>query len=269
MAPRTFWKGYLKLSLVSCRVAMVPASSDREKIRFRTLNRETGNTITSRYVDAETGTPVTDDALAKAYEVAEDRLVILEDEELESVALESTRTIDIDCFVERDSIGWIWLDTPHYLFPDDRVGEEAFAVIREAMERTGTVAISRVVLYRRERALMLEPRERGIVAWTLRYGDEVRSAEAAFAKVEEQGPDEKLMGLLGELIEARTRPWAPTLVTDPVEGRLAGLVAAKQRKRKPAPKRQRTAAPVAASGDNVVSIFDALRRSLAEEKKRR
>ncbi len=268
MAARTFWKGYLKLSLVTCRVAMVPASSERERIRFHTLNRATGSRVTSRYVDSETGKPVDEDDEARAYEISEDRLVIVEDEELENVALESTRTIDIDCFVERDSIGWIWLDKAHYLVPDDKVSEEAFAVIREAMERTQSVAISRVVLYRRERALMLVPRDDGIVAWTLRYGDEVRSAEAAFEEVESAGPEKKLLKLVEDLIDARTRPWTPELVTDPVQEGLARIIAAKKRKRKPKAASKK-GHPEEPRGDNVVSIFDALKRSVAEEKKRR
>ena len=139
MAPRSFWKGYLKLSLVTCRVAMTPATSDREKVRFHTLNRETGNRVESRYVDAETGKPVKEGDEAKGYPVGDDEHVILEEEELEAVALESTRTVDIEMFVPRDSISWIWLDKPHYLTPDDKVAEEAFSVIRDAMEATGKV----------------------------------------------------------------------------------------------------------------------------------
>jgi DNA end-binding protein Ku len=189
MAPRAFWKGYLKLSLVSCPIAMAPATSDREKVRFHTLNARTGNRVRSQYVDAETAEPVDEDDEARSYPVAEDRFVIVEDDELEAVALESTRTIDIETFVSRDSIGWIWLDRPHHLLPDDKAGEEAFAVIRDAMRATGTVAISRVVLYRRERAVMIEPCGKGMVAWTLRYGDEVREAEAYFEGLEEAKPE--------------------------------------------------------------------------------
>ena len=133
MAPRPSWHGYLKLSLVTCPVAMLPATSEAEKVRFHTLNRVTGNRVHARYVDAETGKPVGDEDQVKGYEREDGEYVMLEDEELDAVALESTRTIDIDCFVPADSIGWIWYDTPHYLVPDDKVGEEAFSVIREAM----------------------------------------------------------------------------------------------------------------------------------------
>ena len=147
---------------------MMPAITDSEKVRFHTLNRATGNRIQSRFVDAETGEPVDEDDAIKGYQRGTDEYVALEDEELESVALDSTRTIDIDMFVPRDSIGWIWYDRPHYLVPDDPVGEEAFSVIRDAMATTDTVGISRLVLYRRERAVMLVPRDQGIVLWTLR-----------------------------------------------------------------------------------------------------
>ena len=197
MAPRRFWKGYLKLSLVTCPVAMMPATSDSEKVRFHTLNRATGNRIESHYVDAVSGKPVDAEDEVKGYQRGEDDYVMLEDEEIEAVALESTRTIDIETFVPRRfRSSWIWYDKPHFLMPDDPVGEQAFSVIREAMEKTGTVAISRIVLYRRERAVMLEPRGKGIVLWTLRYGDEVRDEKPYFEAASTEKPDAKLMGLM-------------------------------------------------------------------------
>src|ERR1700760_3682702 len=133
MALRAYWKGYLKLSLVTCRVQMMPATSESVKVRFHTLNRETHNRVVSRYVDAVTGKEVEDDNEAKGYQRGENDFIILEDEELENIALDRTKTIDIDVFAPRDSVEWIWLDTPYYLSPDDPVGEEAFSVIREAM----------------------------------------------------------------------------------------------------------------------------------------
>src|SRR3546814_8709394 len=138
MAPRPYWTGYLKLSLVTCAVSLTPATSDREKVRFHTLNIKTGNRVRSRYVDAETGKPVGDDDEVRGYEIEEDRYVMLEDDELEAVGLESTRTIDIEQFVLADSIEWVWYDTPYYLMPDDEVAQAAFAVIREAMAATDT-----------------------------------------------------------------------------------------------------------------------------------
>lgn len=265
MAPRPFWKGYLKLSLVNCPVTMAPATSEAEKVRFHTMNANTGNRVISRYVDSVTGKPVRDEDEVKGYARGEDDYVLLEDDEIDAVALESTRTIDIDMFVPADSIGWIWYDTPHYLTPADRVGEEAFAVIRAAMSETGTVGIARLVLYRRERAVMLEPRDNGIVLWTLRYGDEVRDEAEYFDKAGTDKPDPQLMKLVKALIDERKKPWSPDMATDPVQDRLLDLIAAKKKGRKRTPKAKASAD--AAPKDNVVSIMDALKRSLAAEKK--
>jgi DNA end-binding protein Ku len=261
MAPRPFWKGYLKLSLVTCPVAMMPAITESEKVRFHTLNRATGHRVKSRYVDAGTGEPIDEDDEVKGYERGEGDYVMLEEGELDSLALESTRTIDIDMFVPKDSIVSIWYDKPHYLMPDDSVGEEAFSVIRAAMVATGMVGISRLVLYRRERAVMLEPRDRGIVVWTLRYGDEVRDAETYFGDIKSKKLDPKLLSLVTTLIDERTKPWDPSLVRDPVQERLLDMIASKKKgrpsKAKPTPQRP----------NNVVSIMDALRKSIASEEK--
>ncbi|WP_103333999.1 Ku protein [Pseudotabrizicola formosa] len=265
MATRPYWKGYLKLSLVNCPVTMSPATSEAEKLRFHTMNAATGNRVVSRYIDSVTGKPVRDEDEVRGYARGEDDYVLLEDDELDSVALESTRTIDVDMFVPSDSIGWIWYDAPHYLAPADRVGEEAFSVIRAAMDETGTVGIARLVLARRERAVMLEPRGKGIVLWTLRFGDEVREESAYFEKVDTDKPDKKVMVLIKKLIEERTKPWAPEMASDPVQDRLLDLIAAKKKGRKRAPKAK--ASPDAAPKDNVVNIMDALKRSLAAEKK--
>src|SRR5271165_1295752 len=203
MAPRPFWKGYLKLSLVTCPVAMTPATSETEKVRFHTLNRRTGNRVVSRYVDAETGRPVDEDDLVKGYPRDEKSFVLLEDEELAAVKLESARTIDIETFAPADSIDWIWYDAPYYLTPDDPVGEEAYCVIRDAMRATAMVGVSRLVLNRRERAVILAPRDNGIVLWTLRFGDEVHDASEYFASIGDLKPDPELMRLISELIKAR------------------------------------------------------------------
>lgn len=263
MAPRPYWKGYLKLSLVTCAVSLTPATSEREKLRFHTLNAETGHRVRSRYVDSETREPVPEEDEVRAFETAEKRHVVIEDEEVEAVGLESTRSVDIDRFVPADSIAWIWYDTPYYMLPDDEVAQEAFAVIREAMAATGTVGISRLVLSRRERAVMLEPRGKGIVLWTLRYGDEVRDPKEVFQTVAEQKPDAKLVSLVETLIVSLTKPWDDTMVRDPVQERLKEIIAAKQAKGK------KPAARKAAEPDtptNVVSIMDALRKSISQEK---
>jgi DNA end-binding protein Ku len=263
MAPRPFWSGYLKLSLVTCPVAMTPATSETGKVRFHTLNRKTGNRVASQYVDAVTGKPVDEDDEVKGYPRGEDEYVLLKDDELEAVGLESTRTIDIEMFVPSESIDWIWYDKPHYLTPNDQVGEEAFSVIRDAMEATGMVGISRLVMYHRERAVMLEPRGNGIVLWTLRYGDEVRDTHAYFGKVGEESADPKLMTLLKQMIDRRTKAWNSKMVDDPVQDRLLEIIASKKKGKKPV--KAAKAAPETAT--NVVNIMDALRKSIASDGK--
>jgi DNA end-binding protein Ku len=264
MAPRSFWKGYLKLSLVNCPVAMTPATTDNEKIKFHTLNRKTGNRVVSQYVDSVSGKPVDEDEEVKGYQRSEDEYVMLEEDEIEAVGLESTRTIDIEMFVPRDSIDWIWYDKPHYLTPDDPVGEEAFSVIRDAMEATGQVGISRLVMYRRERAVMLEPRGRGIVLWTLRYGDEVRDRDAYFGDIKNEKVDSNLMTLVRTLIDERVKPWDPKMVDDPVQDRLLEIIAAKKKgKKRPAKPKESASEPPS----NVVNIMDALKKSIASEGK--
>jgi DNA end-binding protein Ku len=263
MAPRPYWKGYLKLSLVTCPVQMEPARTSAGSLTFHTLNRKTGNRVESRYVDADTEKPVDDEDQVRGYPIDDDRYVMLEDEELEAVALESTRTIDIDRFVPAADIGWIWLDRPHFLKPGDKVGEEAFAVIREAMKATATVALSRLVLYRREHAIALMPREKGILLWTLRYRDELRTPETEPAKA-----DPKLTRLVTRLIDERTTDWSDDLVDDPVQDKLEKIIARKKKGAGRPGKTQKDEAPAPTEG-NVVSIMDALKRSIAAGRKAR
>jgi DNA end-binding protein Ku len=235
---------------------MLPATSDAEKVRFHTLNRATGNRVYACYVDAETGKAVDDEDQVKGYERESGEYVMLEDEELRAVALDSTRTIDIDCFVPADSIGWIWYDTPHYLIPDDKVGEEAFSVIREAMVKSNTRAISRVVLNHRERAVLLEPRDRGMVLWTLRYGDEVRD-EAGYFKGSKGNPDAKEKKQLAQLIEEHTRDWTPSLAADPVQQALLSMITVKQKRTRSNMKKAS-----AGKGSNVIDLMAVLKKSL-------
>jgi len=262
MAPPAFWKGYLKLSLVTCPVAMTPAVSESEKIRFHTLNKATGHRIQSQYVDAETGEAIDSADQVKGYEVGPDEYVALEEDDLAAVALESTHTIDLGKFVPKETINWVWYDRPYYLMPDDPVGEEAFSVIREAMAATGMVGISRLVLARRERAVMLEPRDRGIVLWTLHYGDEIRDPQLYFGAIPDAKPDSKLFSLVTKLIKERTKAWDASMVQDPVQDNLREIIEAKKKhkalpKAKSAPQRE----------GNVVSIMDALRKSIAADEK--
>ncbi len=268
VAQRGFWKGYLKLSLVTCPVAMMPATSDSAKIRFHTLNRATGNRIEARYVDATSGKAVSEEDEVKGYEQAPNKFVMLEDDELQAVALESTRTIDIDMFVSEHSIEWLWYDKPHFLMPDDPVGEEAFSVIREAMATSGKVGLSRLVLYRRERAVLLQPRDKGIILWTLRYGDEVRPAGDYFGDIKPAKTEPDALALVSKLIDQRTRDWDASLVRDPVQENLRAIIADKK-KHKPATKKSAKSAKAQEPGGNVINIMDALKKSVASEKAKR
>ena len=268
MAIRSYWKGYLKLSLVTCGVQMVPATSDSERVRFHTLNRPTGNRVVSQYVDSVTGKTVNEEDEVKGYPRGEDDYVILEDDELENVTLDSTKTIDISNFTRRDSIEWIWLDTPYYLSPNEPGGQEAFSVIRDAMEAQKMVGISRLVIARRERAVMLEPRGKGIVLWTLRYGDEVRDEESYFKGVSKEKPDADMMQLVQKLIKNQTRDWDASMVIDPVQDRLLDIIETRKKMlKKPTKTRAKIQSPEPAG--NVINIMDALRKSLAEQKRPR
>jgi DNA end-binding protein Ku len=268
MAARPFWKGYMKLSLVTCPVAMMSATSEAEKVRFHVLNRRTGNRIQSQYVDAETGKPVDEADEVKGYARGEDDYVLLDDEELESIELESARTIDIQSFVGAESIDWIWYDTPYYLTPDDPIGEEAYCVIRDAMRSTEMVGVSRLVLNRRERAVILKPRDNGIVVWTLRFGDEVRDASEYFASIRDVKPDAELMRLIGDLIKSRKKAWSPEMVADPVQERLIDIIEAKKKGTGKA-KAARQEPREEAAPSNVINIMDTLRRSVSAAKKPR
>lgn len=263
--PQSQWKGYLKLSLVTCPVTMIPVATAGGTLRFHTLNERTGNRVVSRYVDAGDGQPVEEEDLVSGYVRGEDEVVLLEPEELDAVRLDSTRTINVDMFVPAGRIGWVWYDSPHYLAPREAVAEEAFAVIRAAMEKTRTVGISRLVMGRRERAVLLQPRGVGIVLWTLRFGDELRPPDALFADLEPSAPPEDVMDLMVRLIDGRTRDWDPAMTDDPVQQKLFDIIAARKAHRRP-PRRDEQREDEDLPRDNVVSILDALRRSLRQDR---
>lgn len=259
--PRQFWNGYLRLSLVTCPVAMTPATSDEEKVRFHTLNRKTGDRVVSRYFDDTTHEPVDEDEQARGYERGERDHVLLEDEELDAAALDSVRTIDIQTFAPVDSVDWIWRQSAYYLTPDDPVGVEAYCVIRDAMRAERVAAISRLVLRRRERAVILKPRDDGIVLWTLRFGEEVHDARDYFDEAAlTRKPDPELAKLVARLIDERQTAWSEDMVEDPVQSRLLELIAEKRKGARSRPRQKGEAGP---PPDNVVSIMDALRRSVS------
>ncbi len=177
---------------------------------------------------------------------------------------ESARTIDIETFVPAESIDWIWCDTPYYVTPDDPVGEEAYCVIRDAMRATAMAGVSRLVLHRRERAVILKARDKGIVLWTLRFGDEVHDPGEYFASIGDVKPDQELMRLIGDLIKSRKKAWSPEMVADPVQAKLLDIIAAKK---KGAARAAKPAAEPEPAPSNVINIMDALRRSVAAAKK--
>ncbi|MGO4439724.1 non-homologous end joining protein Ku [Rhizobium sp. RAF56] len=265
MALRPYWKGYLKLSLVTCPVAMTPATSESEKVRFHTLNKETGNRVVSQYVDSITGKAVKDDSEAKGYARGENDYVILTEDDLDAVALDTVKTIDIDKFVPADTIEWIYLEKPHYLMPDDPVGQEAFAVIRDAMASDKVVGVSKLVIGRRERAVVLEPRGEGIVLWTLRFGDEVRPEKSYFEEIDEKAEPE-LVPLVQKLIKQKTAKWTSDMASDPIQKSLLKIIAEKKKALKPT-KRSAKGTSEAAPRSNVVSIMDALRKSVEADLK--
>lgn len=255
MAPRPNWKGYLKLSLVSCPVALYPATTTSERVSFRTLNRETGNRVRRQFVDEQTGNAVESEDQIKGYEVAKGEFIQIEDDEIKAVQLESNHTIDIERFVPRDAIDELYLDSPYYLAPTDRVGEEAFAVIRDAMRAEEMVGIARVVLFRRERILMLEPRDKGIVATSLRYANEVHAASSYFDEIPDAALPKQMLDLAKHIIEKMTGKFEPEQFEDRYETALIELIRSKQKGMpiKPQPTHRQA---------NVINLMDALRRSV-------
>lgn len=258
MAPRPNWRGYLKLSLVSCPVALYTAASQSEKIALHMLNRETGSRLRRKLVDAETDEVVESDQQVKGYEIARGQHVVLEDEELDKIALESTHTIDIDSFVSRNDIDQIYVDTPYYLIPDGEVGEETFAVIREAMKKQNVIGLARVVLYRRERVLMLEPRGRGILATTLRYEYEIRHDKEYFDEIPKIELPSEMVKLAEHIIKTKSGKFEAAKFKDHYEDALVELIKSKQvgqppKGPKPPPPR-----------GTVINLMDALRRSVKE-----
>lgn len=259
MAPRANWKGYLKLSLVSCAVALFPATTTSERVRFNIINRATGNRVRYDVVDAETGDEVPKEDRVKGYKTGGNGYVLLEEQELDDVALESTHTVDIEAFVPRKEVDELYLDQSFYLVPDDEVGVEAFAVIREAMRNEDLVGIARVVLYRREHLLMLQPRGKGIIATALRFANEVRKADDYFDDIPDVKISKDMLELAEHILKSKKAKFDPSKFQDRYEGALHKLIAAKQAGRKP---------PVVSmpTPTNVINLMDALRRSVKAER---
>jgi DNA end-binding protein Ku len=260
VAPRSNWKGFLKLSLVSCPVQLFPATTSKERVAFHMLNRETGNRLRRRLIDPDTNEEVDSADQVKGYQVAKNEYIVVEDDEIDSVAIESTHTIDIETFVPRAEIDETYIDTPYYLAPDGKMGEEAFAVIREAMREKNVVGIGRVVLYRRERPIMLQPRGRGLVATTLHYAYEVRDDADYFEDIDDVEVPEEMLDLATHIIERKLGHFDPKRFDDRYQNALMEVIRAKQQHR---PVEQAAPPP---RPTNVVSLMDALRKSIAAER---
>ena len=255
MAPRAYWKGYLKLSLVSCPIALFPATSEREKISFHQLNKATGNRIRYKKVDADTGDEVDNADIVKGYEIAKGEYIELEPEELEAVAIESKRIIDIEQFVPRSEIDELYLRDPYYVVPDGEVGQQAFAVIREAVRKEGMVAVGKVVFTSREHIIALEPRGKGMMGVTLRYPYEVRQPDEYFDAVEDEKIPKDMIDLAVHIVETKTGHFKPDKFKDDFEEALKDLLRRKQ-------KGEKIERPKERAPSNVINLMDALRQSV-------
>jgi DNA end-binding protein Ku len=255
MAPRANWKGFLRLSLVTCPVALYPATSESEKVSFNQLNKQTGHRIKYVKVDADTGEEVPNEDIVKGYALDKETFIELSKEELEELALESTRTIDIDEFVEKSEIDPRYLIRPYYLRPDGKVGHDAFAVSRETIRDMNKVAIGRVVLTNREHIIALEPFDKGLVGTLLRYPYEVRSADEYFDEIQDVKVTKDMLDLAKHIVNQKSGRFEPEKFEDHYETALVDLINQK-RAGKPITPKERP------KGENVVDLMEALRRSV-------
>src|SRR3954451_12414128 len=258
MAPRANWKGFLRLSLVTCPVALYPATSESEKISFNQLNRQTGHRIKYLKVDAETGDEVPNEDIVRGYQLEKDQFIEVTKEELEEIALESTRTIEIDEFVDKADIDPRYLIRPYYIRPDGKVGHDAFAVIRETIREMDKVASGGVVLTNREHIIALEPMDKGLVGTLLRYPYEVRSEHEYFDEIQDVKVTKDMLDLARHIVNQKAGRFEPEKFEDHYESALIELInqkrAGKTIAHKPRPR-----------GDNVVDLMDALKRSISAE----
>ena len=259
MAPRAYWKGFLRLSLVSCPIALYPATSEREKIHFHQLNRKTGNRIQYRKVDAETGREVDRDDIIRGYEKSKGEYVPVEPEELEAVAIESKRVIEIDEFVPRKEIDELYFANPYYMVPDGEAGVQAYAVIRDAIEQANMMALGRVVFTSREHIIALEARGKGIMGVMLRYPYEVRDEKDYFGDIPGERVTKDMLDLASHIMKTKRGHFHPDRFEDQYEDALKELIRKKDRGEK-------IEAPAEREEGNVISLMDALRRSVKGER---
>jgi DNA end-binding protein Ku len=254
--PRASWNGFLRLSLVTCPVYLVPATSEAKRVRFNQLNEETGNRVAQQLVDSKTGEPVDRDHIVKGYEYERGRYVTISDEELKGLQIESSKIIDLERFVDRDEVDSIYLDTPYYVHPDGELAAETFRVIGEAMGKTNKVGLGHVTLSSRERLVLVEPRDGGLLMSTVRSADEVRPAEFGAKAEGEADPD--MVAIAETIIGRRSGAFDPETFRDRYQDELRELVEAKT-KGLARPPREIEEPP------KVINLMEALKRSLAQE----
>ena len=259
MAYRPSWQGHLKLSLVTCPVALYTAINSGGDVHFNLINPKTNNRIKMITTDPDTG-PIERSELVKGYEVSKGEYILLSNDEIASVKLESTKTIDIERFVAGDDIDRLYWDNPYFIAPDGKLAQEAFGVIRTAMEKSGQIALGRVVIGTRERILALEPRGKGILAYTIRTDAEVRKSDEIFAGINEKAADPEMISIAEKIIEQKEGPFDPGQFVDRYEEALKALIEDKKKGHKPA----KVAEPEAT---NVVDLMSALRASLSSKGK--
>jgi DNA end-binding protein Ku len=258
MAARAYWKGYLKLSLVSCAISVNPATSSSERVSFRQINKQTGHRLRQQLVDEVTREPVETADKGRGYEVDKGVFIPVDDEEIEALQVESTHTVEIDSFVPAVEIDKRYYDSPYYVFPNDNVGQEAFAVIRDAMKGKDVVALGRIVLNKRERVIALEPFEKGLLGTTLHYPYEVRDASDYFDDIDDVKISGEMLKLAQHIMETKLGEFDPSKFEDRYETALVEMLRQKQAGFKPPKSKERPAAPT-----NVVNLMDALRQSIA------
>jgi len=259
MAPaRPYWKGYLKLSLVSCPIALYTGTSSTERVSFRQINKKTGHRLRQQLVDEVTREPVEGEHKGRGYEYAKNAYIPVDDDELDAIAIESNHTIEIDSFVPRGQLDERYLDSPYYITPEGQVGQDAFAVIREAMRGKNMVALGRVVLAKRERVIVLQPWDKGLMATTLRYPYEIRDAKEYFDDIPDVKVEPDMLKLAQHILQSKATDFDPSQFVDHYEEAVVKMIKEKQ-----------AGMPVSrepSRPQNVVNLMDALRRSIAQEK---
>lgn len=260
MATRPTWQGYLRLSLVSCPVALYTATQRTSDVSFNMLHRQTNNRIKMIPTDPETG-PVDRSDIVKGYEVEKGQYVVVTDEEIKNVRLETTRTLDIERFVDEDDIDRLYWNDPYFLAPDGDMAVEAFTVIRQAMAKAGKVALGRLVMHQRERLMALEARDKGILAYSLRSNREVKDADEIFDKIPAYKPAAAMVQIAEQIISQQAGPFDPSKFNDRYEDALRALIKEKQKghgvKTVEEPKEA-----------EVIDLMEALKRSLGGDRRK-